>query len=81
MNNKKKQKKIKRLIDDINSLIVYLDAPNNPFGPRGDGAQQCFCVEAYHLFEDIKKELNTLEKDLLGHYGYDKESIQYVDYY
>lgn len=79
MKNKKKQ--IKKFVDNIESLLIYLDAPNNPLGPRGEGAQQCFCVEAHNLFKEIKKQLNTLEKDLLQHYGYTKESIEYFDYY
>ena len=75
-----KQKEIKKFVDDIEDLLFYLNAPSNPLGPRGEGAQQCFCVEAHHLFKDIKKKLNKLEDKLLAHYGYDKKSIELLDY-
>lgn len=76
-----KQKEIDKLIEDVESLLVYLNAPKSPFSPRGEGAKQCFCVEVYHLFNDIRKKLDKLEDKLLKHYGYDRESIQYLDYY
>ena len=80
MNKFKRKKLIEKFYEKVMDLTVYLDAPNSPFGPRGDGAKQCFCVEAHHLFDEIKKDLDKLEDDLLERYGYDKESIEYVDY-
>lgn len=76
-----KQKEIKSLISDIESLLIYLDAPNSPFGPRGDGAKNAFCVEVYHLFKNINRRLNILENKLLNHYGHDMKSVQLIDYY
>lgn len=76
-----KEKEINKLVEDLESLLVYLNAPRSPFSPRGEGAKQAFCVEVYHLFNDVRKKLDKLEDKLLKHYGYDRESIQYVDYY
>ena len=81
MNKSKREKLIGKFYGKVMDLTVYLDAPNNLFGPRGDGAKQCFCVEAHKLFKEIKKDLDKLEEDLLERYGYDRESIEYVDYY
>ena len=81
MNKFKRKKLIEKFYERIMDLTVYLDAPNSPLGPRGDGAKQCFCVEAHKLFKEIKKDLDKLEEDLLERYGYDKESIEYFDYY
>ena len=80
MNKFKRKKLIEKFYEKVMDLTVYLDAPNSPLGPRGDGAKQCFCVEAHKLFKEIKKDLDKLKEDLLERYGYDKESIEYVDY-
>ena len=76
-----KQKDINKLVEDLESLLIYLEAPNRPLSPRGEGAKQCFCVEAYHLFNKVRKQLDKLEDKLLNYYGYNRTSIQYVDYY
>ena len=81
MNKFKRKKLIEKFYEKTLDLNFYLDAPFSPLGPRGDGAKQCFCVEAHHLFNELKKDLDKLEEDLLERYEYDKESIEYVDYY
>lgn len=77
MNKLKKEKEefYKKILD----LDVYLGTPVF-FKLKSENSKKCFCVEAHHLFNEIKKDLDKLEEDLLERYGYDRESIEYVDY-
>ena len=59
MNKFKRKKLIEKFYAKTLDLNFYLDAPFSPLGPRGDGAKQCFCVEAHHLFKEIKEDLEN----------------------
>lgn len=76
MNLKKQIKKVDKKMQELNE---YLGLFNSPFAPRGEGARQMACKEFHDFMKGLHDSLYNLEEAQLNQFGWDLESIKYID--